>query len=413
MVAASHRRQGVGRALLDAAVALGDAGRACASSSCTSSRGTSRRSASTRAMGSSAKASAAGTTSVTARWSTRSSWRITSLRQRNPLHLQRPDQEPPHLGLVARVEERLSADHPARGSHGLDELGDRRARLRPTDGERDPACAASCPPPARHRATRRHPCPRRRCDAPAAARRPSARSPARNRCARPCLQRARGGVPCPCRLRAGCVPHARPPPPARRTHRRWRAQAQPTASPRAPPRSEVPRPGAGRPRRAAPRRGRRGSRSASGRARSKTRGRWSRSASQHAPIVASSETWPVGVEPAAPRRGGRSGRRRARARPRRAARARTPRRGRPCPGSTASFSRRVSCRRPKQKTSPRSAPGAASSSASPVAATQRQCVLAVPGASPAATRAAAPPRRGSSATALPRLDHRTLRRGLR
>ena len=64
---------------------------------------------------------------------------FTSLRDRNPLHLQRPDQESPHLGLVARVEQRLTADEASRGLHGGHELGDRRPRLRTTDRERDPA----------------------------------------------------------------------------------------------------------------------------------------------------------------------------------------------------------------------------------------------------------------------------------
>ena len=72
------------------------------------------------------------------------------LRDRNPLHLQRPDQESPHLGLVARVEQRLTADEAPRGLDGGHELGDRRPSLRTTDRKRDPAGSPGRrgPPPA-------------------------------------------------------------------------------------------------------------------------------------------------------------------------------------------------------------------------------------------------------------------------
>ena len=107
-------------------------------------------------------------------------------------------------------------------------------------------------------------------------------------------------MPTPCRIcvarrarprggGAACAP-AQPRTRARPTRRPQRAARQ--RVPRAPP-SSGPRPaGAPPPRPAAPRRAPRGSRTASDRARIETRGRWSRSASQQAPIVASSETSP-------------------------------------------------------------------------------------------------------------------------
>ena len=72
MVAIAARRQGVGRALLQAAIAWG-ARPASASSSCTSSRGTRPGSRSTTRSASSARATASGTTvAATAATSTRS-----------------------------------------------------------------------------------------------------------------------------------------------------------------------------------------------------------------------------------------------------------------------------------------------------------------------------------------------------
>ncbi len=58
MVAAGHRRRGIGRALLDAGRRLGARASASASSSCTSSRTTRRRSRSTRRSASGARATA-------------------------------------------------------------------------------------------------------------------------------------------------------------------------------------------------------------------------------------------------------------------------------------------------------------------------------------------------------------------
>ncbi len=72
MVAASHRRQGVGRMLLQAAVELGARARRRRSSSCTSSRTTRPRSRSTSSSASSARATASGTTGAATATSTRS-----------------------------------------------------------------------------------------------------------------------------------------------------------------------------------------------------------------------------------------------------------------------------------------------------------------------------------------------------
>ena len=165
------------------------------SSSCTCSPGTSRRFGCTRTSGSSARAFAGAITSATASSWTRCSWPITSPRHGNPFHLERPDQEATHLGLVTRVEQGVSSDHPAGVADCLDELCDRGAGLGPTDRERDPA---------RHGSERRHvrgPAP----DRGLCSRDVSLQSRRRWGGRRPCRQPAGECVPCLCRLCAGCV----------------------------------------------------------------------------------------------------------------------------------------------------------------------------------------------------------------
>ena len=227
----------------------GRAARASGSSSSTCSRGTRRRFGCTRRTGSCARAIAAVTTGVTTPTSTRSSWRTTSLRHRNPLHLERPDQEAPHLRLVARVEQGVAADEAAGRLHRMDELRDRRSGLRASDRERDPPGRV----PERHRWTRIARFALPRCRAPSS---PSRGSSMRTRCPRT----GAVSVPTSCRMCDGRQPRT-PRATAQLSPRPRTQRARPSPAPRAPAAPPPPRAG---PHRAPP-----ASRTASGRARSR------------------------------------------------------------------------------------------------------------------------------------------------